>query len=53
MESTDEIRDLLREIRDTQREYLAEYRRVTERLAALLTLLVYLLARYSRQLFGI
>jgi len=28
---SDEIRQLLREIRDTQREQLAEYRRVTER----------------------
>jgi CHASE3 domain sensor protein len=28
---SDEIRQLLKEIRDTQREHLAEYRRVTER----------------------
>jgi len=31
MESDDETRRLLREIRDAQREQLAEYRRVTER----------------------
>jgi len=31
MESGDEIRQLLREIRDAQREQLAEYRRLTER----------------------
>src|SRR5207249_9651843 len=31
MEGGDEIRQLLREIRDAQREQLAEYRRVTER----------------------
>jgi ferric-dicitrate binding protein FerR (iron transport regulator) len=78
----DEIRQLLKEIRDTQREHLAEYRRVTERslelqqravarqeqmanvyrrllivggglVAALLALLVYLLVRWSRYLFGI
>jgi CHASE3 domain sensor protein len=78
----DEIRQLLNEIRDTQREHLAEYRRVTERslelqqravarqeqmatvyrrllivggglVATLLVLLVYLLARWSRYLFGI
>lgn len=82
MEGGDEIRQLLRDIRDAQREHLAEYRRVAERslelqqrgvarqeqfgriyrrlvlvggilVAALLTLLVYLLARWSRQLFGI
>jgi CHASE3 domain sensor protein len=29
--SDDEVRQLLREIRDVQREQLAEYRRVTER----------------------
>ena len=29
--SDDEVRQLLREIRDAQREHLAEYRRVTER----------------------
>jgi CHASE3 domain sensor protein len=78
----DEIRQLLREIRDAQREQLAEYRRVTERslelqqravgrqeqlgqiyrrllvaggsvVAVLLVLLVYLLLRWSRYLFGI
>lgn len=78
----DEIRQLLTEIRDSQREHLAEYRRVTERslelqqravarqeqmghlyrrllivggglIAMLLVLLVYLLARWSRYLFGI
>jgi len=78
----DEIRQLLKEIRDSQREHLAEYRRVTERslelqqravarqeqmatvyrrllivggglVATLLVLLVYLLARWSRYLFGI
>jgi hypothetical protein len=78
----DEIGRLLQEIRDTQREHLAEYRRVTERslelqqravarqeqwghlyrrllvvggalVAILLALLVYLLARWSRSLFGI
>ena len=82
MDSENEIRQLLKEIRDTQREHLAEYRRVTERsldlqqravarqeqmgnmyrrllivggglVAALLVLLVYLLARWSRHLFGI
>jgi hypothetical protein len=80
MEEGDDIRQLLREIRDAQREQLAEYRKVTERslelqqravarqeqmgllyrrmvvvggilVAALLTLLVYLLARWSRYLF--
>jgi len=79
---SDEIRQLLKEIRDTQREHLAEYRRVTERslelqqravarqeqmanvyrrllivggglVAALVALLVYLLVRWSRYLFGI
>jgi hypothetical protein len=78
----DDIRQLLREIRDAQREQLAEYRRVTERslelqqravgrqeqlgqiyrrllvaggsvVAVLLVLLVYLLVRWSRYLFGI
>lgn len=82
MEGGDEIRQLLRDIRDAQREHLAEYRRVAERslelqqravarqeqisrvsrrvllvggilVAALLALLVYLLARWSRYLFGI
>ena len=80
MEDGDDTRQLLREIRDAQREQLAEYRKVTERslelqqravarqeqmgllyrrmvvvggilVAALLTLLVYLLARWSRYLF--
>jgi CHASE3 domain sensor protein len=78
----DEIGRLLREIRDTQREHLAEYRRVTERslelqqravtrqeqfghlyrrilvvgggmVAILLVLLLYILAKWSRPLFGI
>jgi len=78
----EEIRQLLQDVRDAQREHLAEYRRVAERslelqqravarqeqigrlsrrlvlvggilVAALLTLLVYLLARWSRHLFGI
>jgi CHASE3 domain sensor protein len=82
MDSDNEIRQLLKDIRDTQREHLAEYRRVTERslelqqravarqeqmgnmyrrllivggglVAILLVLLVYLLARWSRYLFGI
>ena len=81
MDGGDEIRQLLREIRDAQREQLAEYRRVTERslelqqravarqeqighfsrrlfavggvlVVALLALLVYLLARWWRYLFG-
>ena len=81
MDDGEEIRQLLREIRDAQREHLAEYRRVTERslelqqravarqeqfgrfsrrmtfvggilMAALLTLLAYLLVRWSRHLFG-
>jgi CHASE3 domain sensor protein len=81
MNGDPEIRQLLTEIRDTQREHLAEYRRVTERslelqqravarqeqmghlyrrllivggglIAMLLVLLVYLLARWSRYLFG-
>ena len=81
MEGGDEIRQLLREIRDAQREQLAEYRRVTERslelqqravarqeqighlyrrlvgvggvmVVALLVLLVYLLVKRSRYLFG-
>jgi len=81
MDGDDEIRQLLREIRDAQREQLAEYRRVTERslelqqravsrqeqfgqfsrrligvggilVVALLALLVYLLARWWRYLFG-
>ena len=78
----DEIGRLLQEIRDTQREHLAEYRRVTERslelqqravtrqeqfghlyrrilvvggamVAILLVLLLYVLVRWSRPLFGI
>ncbi|HKW50662.1 MAG TPA: hypothetical protein VJQ53_02925 [Candidatus Eisenbacteria bacterium] len=82
MDNTDEIRKLLEEIRDVEREHLAEYRRVTtlslelqqravarqeqfgrvSRMvflvgglvaAALLALLIYLLARWSRQLMGI
>ena len=31
MEASEEVRQLLREIRDAQREQLAEYQRVTER----------------------
>jgi len=31
MDSEEEIRQLLRDIRDAQREHLAEYRRVAER----------------------
>jgi ferric-dicitrate binding protein FerR (iron transport regulator) len=82
MEVDDEVRRLLQDIRDAQREHLAEYRRVAERslelqqravarqeqiarvyrglvfaggilVAALLGLLVYLLVRWSRPLFGI
>ena len=88
MESDDEIRLLLRDILDAQREYLAECRRVTERslelqqravtqqeqlsrlyrrlvlvggglVAVLLALLIYLvliyylLAGWSRYLFGV
>jgi cytochrome c-type biogenesis protein CcmH/NrfG len=82
MDDANEIRQLLREIRDAQREQLAEYRRVTERslelqqravarqeqfghlyrrmavvggvlVVALLILLVYLLAKWSRYLFGV
>lgn len=82
MNGEDEIRQLLKEIRDTQREHLAEYRRVTERslelqqravarqaqfayvyrrvlifggalVAVLLVLLVYLLTRWSRYIFGV
>ena len=78
----DEIGRLLQEICDTQREHLAEYRRVTERslelqqravtrqeqfghlyrrilvvdggmVAILLALLLYILAKWSRPLFGI
>jgi len=88
MESDDELRLLLRDIRDAQREHLAECRRVTERslevqqravaqqeqvshlyrrlvlvggglVAVLLALLIYLvliyylLAGWSRYLFGV
>jgi ferric-dicitrate binding protein FerR (iron transport regulator) len=82
MEGGEEIQKLLQDLRDTQREHLAEYRRVAERslelqqravarqeqighiyrrlilvggilVAALLALLVYLLVRWSRPLFGI
>jgi CHASE3 domain sensor protein len=82
MTSEEELRRLLTEIRDIQRDHLAEYRRVTERsldlqqravarqdqmvqvyrrllvigggmVAILLMLLVYLLAKWSRYLFGI
>ena len=82
MEGGEEIRQLLQDIRDAQREHLAEYRRVAERsldlqqravarqeqigqiyrrlvlvggilVAALLALLVYILVRWSRPLFGI
>lgn len=82
MESGDEVRQLLRDIRDAQREQLAEYRRVAERslelqqravarqeqisqisrrvflvggilVVALLGLLVYLLVKWSRYLFGV
>jgi len=35
MDSEEEIRQLLRDIRDAQREHLAEYRRVAERSLAL------------------
>jgi CHASE3 domain sensor protein len=82
MDDGDEIRQLLREIRDALREHLAEHRRVTERslelqqravarqeqfghlyrrmaliggilVVPLLLLLVYLLAKWSRYLFGV
>ena len=78
----DEVRQLLRDIRDAQREQLAEYRRVTERslelqqravtrqeqlgqvyrrlmaaegivVALLVVLLVYILVKWWRYLFGI
>ena len=81
MES-DEIQKLLREIRDTQREHLAEYRNVTQRslelqqravarqeqighftrqivlaggllVLPLLALLIYILVKWSRPLFGV
>jgi cytochrome c-type biogenesis protein CcmH/NrfG len=80
MDADDQARKLLEEIRDAQREHLAEYRRVTQQslelqqravarqeqvgviykrivllggvmVAALLTLLVYLLVRWSHYLF--
>ena len=80
MEADGHTQKLLEEIRDVQREHLAEYRRVTQQLlelqqralarqeqvgliykrivliggilvAALLTLLVYLLVRWSHYLF--
>jgi len=80
MEADDRTQKLLEEIRDVQREHLAEYWRVTQQLlelqqrvvarqeqvgviykrivliagvliAALLTLLVYLLVRWSHYLF--
>ncbi len=82
MDGDDETRQLLRDIRDTQREHLAEYKRAAERLlelqqravarqeqiarfsrqvilvggilgTVLLTLLIFLLVRWSRYLFGI
>ena len=82
MDGEEEIRQLLREIRDGQREQLAEHKRVAERslelqqravarqeqigrvsralvlgggilVALLLALLVYLLVRWWRPLFGI
>ena len=82
MTGDDDVRQLLKEIRDVQREHLGEYRRVTERsldlqqravarqeqmvqvyrrllivgggmVAILLALLVYLLVRWSRYIFGI
>jgi hypothetical protein len=78
----DAIQNLLREIRDTQREHLAEYRSVTRRslelqqravarqeqigrftrrivlvggllVLPLLALLIYILVKWSRPLFGI
>jgi hypothetical protein len=81
MESGDDIAKLLEEIRDAQREHLAEYKRVTQQslelqqravarqeqvgllykrivliggvlVAALLTLLVYLLVRWSHYWLG-
>ncbi|HEY2946539.1 MAG TPA: hypothetical protein VGN09_29165 [Vicinamibacteria bacterium] len=80
MDADDQARKLLEEIRDAQREHLAEYRRVTQQslelqqravarqeqvgviykrivllggvmVAALLTLLGYLLVRWSHYLF--
>jgi ferric-dicitrate binding protein FerR (iron transport regulator) len=35
MEQDDDVRQLLREVRDLQREHLAEYRRVSEQLIAM------------------
>jgi hypothetical protein len=81
METGDDIQKLLEEIRDGQREHLAEYKRVTQQslelqkravarqeqvgllykrivliggvlVAALLTLLVYLLVRWSHYWLG-
>jgi ferric-dicitrate binding protein FerR (iron transport regulator) len=81
MEPDDATHKLLEEIRDAQREHLAEYRRVTQLslelqqravarqeqvsqiykrvvllggvlVAALLSLLLYLLVRWSHRLFG-
>jgi len=77
----DEIQKLLREIRDTQREHLAEYRQVTSArwsqqravtrqeqigrftrqivlaggllVLPLLALLIYILVKWSRPLFGV
>ena len=78
----DEIQKLLREIRDTQREHLAEYRQVTQRslelqqrsvarqeqigrftrqivlvggllVLPLLALLIYILVKWSKPLFGV
>jgi len=78
----DEVQKLLREIRDTQREHLAEYRQVTQRslelqqravtrqeqigrftrqivlaggllVLPLLALLIYILVKWSRPLFGV
>jgi cytochrome c-type biogenesis protein CcmH/NrfG len=78
----DAIQKLLREIRDTQREHLAEYRQVTQRslelqqravarqeqigrfmrqivlaggllVLPLLALLIYILVKWSRPLFGV
>jgi hypothetical protein len=80
MEADDDTHKLLKEIRDAQREHLAEYRRVTQQslelqqravarqerfsqlykrvvllggalVAALLSLLLYLLVRWSNRLF--
>ncbi len=82
MEGGDDVRRLLTEIRDLEREHLAEYKRISEEVltlqksavarqeligriyrrmvfagaflvAALLVLLVALLVRWSRALFGV